>query len=405
MPKGLQNTDSEILNRLKAKVAHSIEIPLNCNKNYDLLSKVIFDRTGAILSNSTLRRVFQYECCNKPTKSTLDLICKSIGFNDWDEFAENEKPNSQADLSQVITMFKLKGIGNHIRTLQILGDFSNHPNIFNLLETVVQIAILNRDKVFLRSVFEIDKIFNSTPHNTALIYFVHSYVISLNQSNLMPELIVYLGASKNAQTHLIEGYVDEDNLNGYFYDLLQVYHKNKRTPEAQLFYHCLMYQRAIENNLPENQHFDFIFQFDDSLTIHHIPKGRRYSILLLTSSDIKDTITDILDKAKVLFNSLNEVDKTTTALHMVKLLFIKLKGHLISKILLLAPENGSTYKNIDHVTNINQLKIYRAYSLFTSGETEKAKVKLDEFDPMLVHAFIYKHIIDDYKAIYNIINT
>lgn len=90
MPKGLQNTNPEILERLRAKVAQTLTFSLNTNKNYDLFSDIIFERTGALLSNSTLRRVFQYECGNHPTQSTLDLICKTIGFRDWNDFIHNE---------------------------------------------------------------------------------------------------------------------------------------------------------------------------------------------------------------------------------------------------------------------------------------------------------------------------
>lgn len=114
MPKGLKNLDTEILERLRVKVAHTLAFSLNSNKSYDLLSNIIFDRTGALISNSTLRRVFQYDSDNNPTKSTLDLICRTIGFRDWDEFIEKESNYAQVDLSQLITMFKLQGLRDRV---------------------------------------------------------------------------------------------------------------------------------------------------------------------------------------------------------------------------------------------------------------------------------------------------
>jgi|GEM_PF-2296034 len=399
MPKGVQNTNPEILERLRSKVAHSLSFSLNSNKSYNLLSNIIFERTGALLSNSTLRRVFQYNSDNHPTKSTLDLICKCIGYHDWDNFIDKERNLSQVDLSQLITMFKLHGLGDHNETIQTLEKFNNHPNFFILLDTVVQIAISNHDIEFLSRFFDIDGVFKNNYHPVPVIYFIHTLVISLNQSGLMPSLIEYYGANKNAQDHLVESYVDEDNLNGYFYDLMQVYHRHKTTPEAQLFYHCLMYQRAIENNMATSPHLDFIRQFRNNQPAHNLPMGRRYAILLLEANDHAETIADILNKTRDLFHSLNEIGKITTALYMAKLLFIKRKDELIDRILFLAPDISGLDKNIDDLANINQVKIYRAYAYFSKGEKQKAVEKLNEFDPLMVHAFIYNHIMHDFHVI------
>lgn len=399
MPKGVQNINQEILESLRAKVAQSLEFSLNSNKSYNLFSDIIYERTGALLSNSTLRRVFQYNSDNHPTKSTLDLICKSIGFNNWDDFVEKEHKHTHYDLSQLIAVFKLQGLGNRDETIQILEKYTGNPEFFILLDAVAQIAISTRDIEFLNKLFEIEGAFNFERDPIQIIYFIHKLVIGLIQSGLMPGLIESYGTNPMAQTHLIESYVDEDNLNGYFYDLMQVYHRHKKTPEARLFYHCLMYQHAIENDLPSDSHLDFIRNFSDAIPVHYLPAGRRFAILLLEANDTPETISDILNKTSDLFHSLNDIGKITLALYMVKLLFIKRKHTLIERVLLLMPDISGTDKNIDDLTNINQVKIYKAYSLHAKGENKKALEKLTEFDPFGVHAFIYNHIMKDYRVI------
>lgn len=404
MPKGVQNTTPEILERLRTKVAQSLAFPLNSNKSYNLLSTNIFERTGALISNSTLRRVFQYDSENHPTKSTLDLICKSIGFQDWDDFIEKESNHSQFDLSQLITMFRFQGLRDHAQTRKTLEEFSNHPNFFNLLDAVVQLAISNRDIEFLSKIFELDIVFERNHSPVTLMYFIHNLVIGLNQSGLMPELIEYYGTDPKAHVYMVEWFVDEDNLNGYYRDLLQIYHRYKTTPEALLFYNCLMYQHAIENNLATSPWIDFIRQFNSTVAIHQIPKGRRFAILMLETSDPGET-DDILNKASELFRNLNEIEKIKTAIYMVKLLFIKQRDELIAKVLVLTPDINGADKNTDDLTNINQLRIYRAYSLYRQGEKEKASAKLKEFDPILVQAFMYNHIMNDYRVISNLITN
>jgi len=404
MPKGVQNTTPEILERLRTKVAQSLTFPLNSNKSYNLLSNTIFERTGALISNSTLRRVFQYDSENHPTKSTLDLICKSIGFQDWEEFIEQDRNHSQLDLSQHITMFRFRGLSDHAQTLQTLEEYSSHSNFFNLLDAVVQLAISNRDIEFLSKIFELDIVFERNHSPVTLMYFIHNLVIGLNQSGLMPELIEYYGKDPKAQVHMVEWFVDEDNLNGYYYQLLQIYHQHKTTPEALLFYNCLMYHHAIENNLATSPMMDFIRQFNSTAHIHHIPKGRRLAILMLEASNSSET-DDLVNKTSELFSNLNEIEKITTALYMVKLLFFGRKDELMEKVLFLAPDISGAGKNTDDLTNINQLRIYRAYSLYQKGEKEKALSKLNEFDPLLVQAFIYNHIMNDYKVISRMIRN
>lgn len=403
MPKGTQNANPEILELLKIKVTQSVSFLLSANKNYHLLSAVIFERTGAIVSNSTLRRVFQYDSGINPTKNTLDLICKSIGYQDWTDFVEKDKNHSQFVLSQHIAMFKLHGLGDQVKTRQILEEFSGHPNFFNLLETTAQAAISNRDTGFIRKLFDLKGVFEKELDPIPVFYFIHNLVIGLDKSGLMPELVEYFGANTKVQDYFIEWYVDEDNMNGYFFDLLQVYHRYKTTPEAELFYHCLMYQHALENKLPVIPYLDFIRQFSNTTPVHHIPAGRRLAILMLEANQSDMAISDALDNANNLFRNLNEDDRINTALFMVRLLFIKRKYELMATVLLLAPEIYNTKRNIDDLININQIKIYRAYALFKNGEKANALIKLKEFDLLMVHAFIFNHIMHDFQLITNLL--
>lgn len=403
MPKGVQNSNPEIIERLKVKVVHSLAFSLNTNKNYDLLSNIIFERTGALLSNSTLRRVFQYDSDNSPTKGTLDLICMSIGFANWEDFIENDVNRSQSNLSQSISFIKQNGINDHEQTLQIIANCSQDPYFYILLDTIVQIAITSRNIRFLSQLFDLPGVFGKgnemDSEKLKIFYLVHNLVIGLNQSGLMPELIEYYGSHPKAQVYMVEWYVDEDNLNGYYYQLLQVYHKHKKTPEAILFYNCLMYQHAIENNLPTGKWVDLIQHFDETIHIHHLPRARRLATLLLEAKENEEIIAEILNKTYGFFKLLNEDEKINDALYMVKLLFAYRRHKMISAILSLAPDSNEIDTGIDNRLNINQLKIYRAYSLFTNGEKANALLKLNEFNPVFVNNFIHNHIIHDHQVI------
>ena len=403
MPRGIQYKNTEIFERFRAKVALSMAFSLNTNKNFDVLSKIVFERSGVLLSKSTLRRVFQYDSCNKPTKFTLDIICKSIGFEDWKEFIEKEKYQSQFDLDQLISIFRLQGIHDHEQTKLIISKCSEYPYIFNLLDTIVQIAITNRDIKFLRELFDLPGVFDKKRDPLTIYYFIHNLVISLNQAELMPELVSYYGANSIAQEYMVEWYVDEDNLNGYYYELLQIYNKHKTTPEAQLFFHCLIYQYAIENNLPTQQWVDLISEFNETGSIHSIPRARRIGILLLEAREKSWLIEDILNNTQEFFQMLIEDNKIIAALYIVRMLFIKQCNELIVEVLKFTPDINGIEKNIWDRMNINQLKIYKAYALLTEDKKEEAIRKLREFDPVFVNVFIHNHIMNDFQVISDLI--
>lgn len=405
MPKGVQNVNPEILERLWVRVSQSMLSPLTANKDYDNFSQFIFERTGVILSNSTLRRVFQYECTNHPTQITLDTICRSIGFQNWDDFFESESNHQQYNLDQQISIFMINGITDHEKTREIIAGYRDHPNFFKLLDVVAQIAIRNRDIDFLSKFFDTEAIFYKKHEWQNIFYFLHNFVSSLDKAGLMPELVEYYGASKIAQDCLVERFVDEDHLNGYYYQLLQVYHKHKTTPEALLFYNCLMYQHSIENNLPVNQWLEFLKQFNYTGPIHYLPASRRLATLLIEANNEPEIEAGLLKETSYLFNTLVDTDKIIAAVFMVKLLFFRKKDALIHAIFTLIPEQPGINKILDDRINANQLKIYQAYSFFKKGELSHAIRKLNDFNPVYVNTYIYNHIMRDYEAISGLIRN
>ena len=409
MPKGVKNANPVRLERLRARVAQSLAFLLTTNKNFDVLSNIIFERTGAMLSNSTLRRVFQYDCGNNPTKTTLDLICKTIGLTSWQEFVEHENTQSLSDLTQYITIIKLQGIHNHEQTLKIITDSLNDPNFYMLLEAIVQIAITSRDMQFLGQLFDIPGMFTKENEKAGddqkIFNFIHNLVIGLNQSGLMPELIEYFGSNPKAQVFVVEWYVDEDNLNGYYHQLLQVYNRHKTTPEALLFYNCLMYQHAIENKLPKKTWADAIGGFDENIDVHYIPRARRFATILLEARENSEIVSDILQKTRDFYQQLNDDEKINAALYMVKLFFVARKHEVINIILSFTQDTNAIDKPINDRVNSNQLKIYRAYTLFKKGEKTNAMHKLNEFNPVFVNTFIHNHIMHDFQVISDLISN
>jgi len=404
MPKGLHRIDLVMLERFRAKVAQTLNLSLNSNKNYDYFSKFIFQKTHVQVSPSTLRRVFQYDSHHIPTKSTLDLVSQSIGFVNWNDFIEKEQTLSQYDLSQLISAIQLSGNPDQEQITKQIAKFKNCSNLFNLLEVIVQAAIAKRDIKLLSELFDLPDIFTFEQDSLKIYFFIHNLVSRLNQAGLMSELIPYYGASTKAQVFLVEWYVDEDNLNGYYFDLLQEYHKHKTNLEAQLFYNCLMYQHAILKDQSTQPWLDSIRDFVETEPVHPIPKARRLGTLMLETEPNVPFDELLMQEVSTFFEQLNEDDKIVTALKMIWLLYIKRRASLITFVLKFVPNIIGIEKNIWTRININQLRIYRAYSYLSTNEKEKAKKELAQFDSFLVNNFIHNIIMSDYNSVVKLID-
>jgi hypothetical protein len=196
--------------------------------------------------------------------------------------------------------------------------------------------------------------------------------------------------------------VDEDHLDGYYYDLLQEYKRHKTSLESQLFYNCLMYQWADLKKLKTKQWLEPIREFVETEPVHPIPKARRLAILML-ETDSEKLPKFLQNEVEKYINDLNDDAKIIAVLLMLRLLFAKRRNRLVIKLLSHLPDSDEGEKDIWTQINLNQLKIYKAYALFLVGEAEKASRLLQEFEPYLVNNFIRETIFRDYKIVHQLI--
>lgn len=402
MPKAIGDLDEKQLERLRRRLAKRVNVSFNTNKSYYRISEFLFERTRVIVSQSTLRRVFQYDSPHSPTKSTLDLICQSLGYHNWEDFIEKESELNHFDLLQIISATQIGGISSLNEVKKQVSKFIDSPNLFILMEAILDAAISQRNISILGQLFELDGVFDYRQDSLKIYFFIHNLVIKLNRAGLMQKLIPYFGASEKAQEFLIEWYVDEDHLEGYYYELLQEYNKHKKGLESKLFYDCMMYQWAELKKLSTRQWLEPIREFVETDPVHPIPKARRLGILMLEvqSQKLPNSLKNELEKY---FYQINDDAKVIAVLIIVRLLFSKRRDLLIQKVLEFLPDSNEVVKDIWTRININQLKIYKAYACFLGGEFQKALIVIDEFEPLLVNNFIRRAIFRDFEVIAKLI--
>lgn len=402
MPKALGDLDEKLLKRLRQGLAKRVNVSFNTNKSYNRISEFLFEKTRVNVSQSTLRRVFQYDSSHSPTKSTLDLICQSLGYYNWEDFVEKETELDHFDLLQVISVIQIAGISSLEEVRKQVSKFIDSPNLFNLLEATVDAAISQKNTSILGQLFELDGVFDYRQDSLKIYFFIHNLVIKLTRAGLMQKLIPYFGASKKAREFLIEWYVDEDHLDGYYYDLLQEYKKHETGIESKLFYNCLMYQRAAQKKLQTSQWLEPIREFVETDPVHAIPKARRLGILMLEveSQKLPNSLYNEVDKY---FDQINDDARIIAVLIIVRLLFSKRRNSFIQQILEFLPDTNEAGQDIWTRINLNQLIIYRAYILFLADEIKKAQIVFDEFEPLLVNNFIREGVLRDFQTVAELI--
>lgn len=89
--------DKRILESLLALVGQRSKLQLSTIASLNHLMMEIKDSTGEKLSISTLRRLFgKVESAHEPSISTLDILCRFVGYRGWYDFLAHEDIGSQS---------------------------------------------------------------------------------------------------------------------------------------------------------------------------------------------------------------------------------------------------------------------------------------------------------------------
>ena len=113
-PIAMQNTSPEI-SELKQQIEESVGRKMKTSTDFIFLSGAIWERIHENLSTSTLKRLWGYiDGPDKTRNSTLDILSRFLGFNDWDGFINHISQNSGSNQVQT----------EHIKTDDLsVGDF------------------------------------------------------------------------------------------------------------------------------------------------------------------------------------------------------------------------------------------------------------------------------------------
>lgn len=88
-----------MIDRLKALIENKFGKKISCQKDCKILSDSIMDVSREYSSPATLRRLFGLLVTNsQPSLVTLDILCRYVGFTDWEQFVELNRGKDSSDV-------------------------------------------------------------------------------------------------------------------------------------------------------------------------------------------------------------------------------------------------------------------------------------------------------------------
>lgn len=110
----------EGIDRLCRLVEESFGSEVKSPKAFNSIAGSIFERTGVLISATTLKRIWGYLSEPvTPRQTTLDVLARYIGWSNWIEFQQNEKPGIESGIvsSEHIDVLRQLKWGEVIRLL------------------------------------------------------------------------------------------------------------------------------------------------------------------------------------------------------------------------------------------------------------------------------------------------
>lgn len=419
----------EIRDKLEARFGR----PIRYSKDCEALALSIEHTCKERISATTLKRLFGFaKNIDNPRLFTLDLLAIYVGYPDWSSLLTDagkqeeqksskreliaQKNNTDPDIYELNHQLVISLTTQTIDTGKIIQLCQRHgkrPEIITFISEIIHMAGRIKHLQFLKQVFSLPDIFNESLHEQGDIYYIGQTLGMILRANpdLCYELTETYAAGKKSQQYLVEWFVDEDYLTGYYGELLDKYHSyKKKNVQERLFYYALKYSQAMQSGdfLMQKDWFDKIKKLKIFPGIHAIPAGRYAGICLAEEKEIRFSVSSpYYTFIRKHMQGTRYEEAIHFFLYLNRYLFKGQRTDWMTGLLKLYEENmkNRPEKSKSHwgLRTENDLFIYMAYAYYLAGNKREAKKLIRSVDPNLFEAFMYKQLHNDYVSILNML--
>lgn len=90
--------------RLRKDIETAVKHRILTPKDFEFLSESIFGRIRVMISPTTLKRMWGYlDEAVVPRKSTLNILAKFLGYNDWDDYCRRADESPECESNPIIS--------------------------------------------------------------------------------------------------------------------------------------------------------------------------------------------------------------------------------------------------------------------------------------------------------------
>ena len=267
---------------IKQYIQETYDISVVDTFDCQLLSEAVTKLKGATISCSTFRRLFDLvPNTNTQSRYILNTLAISVGFKNWEAFKIHVAGFDVNVINQNIQVYKggfpnsRKLIFETITNLPITTWIGGYQ-----LQSIITIAVENKDFELLDEVVHIPfDIENQAVYEHLVIAFQTLYFQSVKgNTDVIAFVERTISQSTVLQKCLLQAYVDERYLNGFFGSWLDTIQKNL-VPDILLFKNLLLCQKdfVIEKNTVKTKKiFSIVTKqvANSSFEIHPILKAR-----------------------------------------------------------------------------------------------------------------------------------
>ena len=280
---------------LTNEIESSIGFRISNRRHCEILSELIYIKTGESISYNTIRRIFGISMGGNPSTNSLNILSKFLGYSSYSKYLAEYRTKDLWDVYQQV--YHLLNDYPHLAIEKMENSFINVDEYLNLLISTL------REFSFKRQFDLIERFFNSTLTDpkrfnySQLLIFGNCVgdIFKNEQLNILDYTHL-----KNFKECYFKIYIDYSSLNSQYGILLDFYNENYEDPELKLFCNCLIQLKNYLNckrlNVVETK-----LKFEN---IHPILYGRFMSIYIQTIPNSDEIISSFFGKIRLNENAI-----------------------------------------------------------------------------------------------------
>lgn len=289
---------------IKYDIQEAFNIQIEDASSRQNLPDKIFKKVNRQISDSTIRRFFGLvPSSSLPSIHTLNTLAIAVGFKNWDTYKIHLQNFVTNTVNQRIQIYSRKLpnssaiIYETVKKLPITAWTEAYQ-----FQNIVSIAIENKDFELLAKIVQLTlDANNKTVYEYLVIGFQSFYFQSLNgNKDVINFVTTNISNSILLQKCLLQAYVDENYLDGFFGEWIEAITTNTLLPDVLLFKNLLLCQKCWRNQKREKakEYLNHSLQSQiDPSQKHPILKARIGVWTLILNKD-ENTLSEYFTKLK-----------------------------------------------------------------------------------------------------------